>query len=34
MFAINWNVTTPDAPTVAMTDLSLIAFTDLNELDK
>ena len=32
MFAINWNVTAPDAPTVAMTDLSLIAFPYPNEL--
>jgi hypothetical protein len=34
MFAINWNVTAPDAPTVAMTDLSLIAFPYPNELGK
>src|ERR1700722_7014997 len=32
MFAINWNVTAPDAPTVAMTDLSLIAIPYPNEL--
>ena len=34
MFAINWNVTAPDAPTVAMADLSFIAFPFLNGLGK